>query len=299
VISIRRILCPVDFSPYSRRALAHAEVLARWYEAELTVMHAFGPLLPGLFGLEAPLSEETLASFDHAAVERELKAFAGAPQDAKHLPQFVVRAGAPAATIVHYAAEAGTDLVVLGTHGHTGFERFMLGSVTEKVVRKAPCPVLTVPKRAGEQPESPLFSRIVCGVDFSEVSDRAVRHALSLAQEARGHVTLLHVLDWLPDAHFAKYPQFDLDHFRRSQLSEARLRLDRLVPEEARNWCQPETRVACGKPYQQILATAQKEEADLIVLGVHGHGALDRMLFGSSTEHVVRQATCPVLTIRP
>jgi nucleotide-binding universal stress UspA family protein len=298
VIRIRQILCPVDFSPFARRALDHAAVLARWYEAELTVLHV-SPLMPTLFGMEPAVNAATLAPFDREALGRELLKFVGETANATPRPQLLVRSGPAAATVLGYAVENNTDLIVLGTHGRTGFERFMLGSVTEKVVRKATCPVLTVPRGASEGPESPLFGRILCAVDFSPASDRAAQYALSLAQEAKGQVTLLHVVEWLPDASFAKYPGFDVDHFRKSLLADARARTEALVPEEAQAWCEVDTRVVCGKPYQEILRIARNDDTHLVVLGVHGHGPIDRMLFGSTPQQVVRQAECPVLTIRP
>jgi nucleotide-binding universal stress UspA family protein len=298
VIQIRRILCPVDFSEFSRRALEHAVALSRWYEAELTILHV-SPLTPTIFGLEPAPSEAILAPFDRAAVGRELAAFVGDTKDVRPAPQRRALAGPTVGTILAFAAEAGTDLIVLGTHGRTGFERFMLGSVTEKVVRRAPCPVLTVPRRAEGAPEGALFGRILCGVDFSDASRRAVDYGLSLAQEAKAHVTLLHVVEWLPDESFSKYPQFDVDHYRRTLLTDARAKLEELVPEDARNWCDPDTRLVSGKPYQEILRIAADERSDLIVLGVHGRGPVDRMLFGSTTQAIVRQAACPVLTIRP
>ena len=298
MIRIRQILCPVDFSPFARRALEHAAVLARWYEAELTILHV-SPLLPTLFGMEPAVQAATVAAFDREVLGRELLKFVGETVNAMPRPELLVRFGPSAATLLGYAAENGTDLIVIGTHGRTGFERFMLGSVTEKVVRKARCPVLTVPRAASEAPERPLFGRILCAVDFSPASDRAAQYALSLAQEAKGHLTMLHVVEWLPDHSFAKYPGFDVDRFRRSLLAEARARADSLVPEEARAWCEVDTRIVCGKPYEEIVRIAHNDAADLVVLGVHGHGPIDRVLFGSTAQQVVRQAPCPVLTIRP
>jgi nucleotide-binding universal stress UspA family protein len=298
VIQIRRILCPVDFSEFSRRALDHAAALARWYGAELTIIHV-SPLMPTIFGFEPAPSAAVLAPFDREAVGRELLAFVGEMAQERPTPELRVLAGPTVRTILSLAAEAGTDLIVLGTHGRAGFERFMLGSVTEKVVRRAPCPVLTVPRRAEGMPERALFGRILCGVDFSDASRRAVDYALSLAQEAKAHVTLLHVVEWLPEESFSKYPQFDVDHYRRTLMTDARAKLEQLVPEDARNWCEPDTRLVSGKPYQEILRIAADQRSDLIVLGVHGCGPVDRMLFGSTTQAVVRQASCPVLTIRP
>jgi nucleotide-binding universal stress UspA family protein len=298
VIRIRQILCPVDFSPFSRRALDHAAVLARWYEAELTVVHV-SPFMPAILGLEPAVSAATLAPFDRETLGRELLEFVGETAKTRPAPQLLIRSGPAAATILECATEAKADLVVLGTHGRTGFERFMLGSVTEKVVRKAQCPVLTVPRGASEGPERPLFGRILCAVDFSPASDRATQYALSLAQEVKGHLTMLHVVEWLPDHSFAKYPGFDVDHFRKSLLTDARARTEALVPEEARAWCETDTRIVCGKPYEEIVRIARNDAADLVVLGVHGHGPVDRVLFGSTAQQVVRQASCPVLTIRP
>ena len=255
--------------------------------------------MPTLFAPDPAMSAATLGVFDRETLRRDLLKFVGETMGSKAAPEIVLRSGAAAPEILHYAAETSTDLVVLGTHGRTGFEHFMLGSITEKVVRRAPCPVLTVPRGDDRQPESPLFSRILCGVDFSETSDQAASHALSLAQEAKGRLTLLHVLEWMPDRTLAEYPQFNLEQYRRSLISDARTRLEALVPEEARNWCEANARVAYGKPYQEILRIAREDAADLIVTGTHGSGPLDRMLFGSTAQHLVRQAVCPVLTIRP
>lgn len=109
---------------------------------------------------------------------------------------------------------------------------------------------------------------------------------------------MLHAVEWLPDKSLEDYPGFDADRHRRSLLEDVRKRVEALVPEEARNWCEPDARIVCGKPYQEILRVAHTDAADLIVLGVHGHGPIDRMLFGSTAQQVVRQAECAVLTVR-
>ena len=296
MLNIRRVFCPVDFSPISKRALDHATVIARWYEAELVVLHVI-PLMPTLFGFPAAIDTAAVAAADADAVIPELTRFAGEATMSSGT-RLVVRSGAPSAEIVRYAAEEGADLLVLGTHGRTGFEKFMVGSVTEKVLRKAPCPVLSVPPHCLGQPERPVFGRILFGADFSEASDQASGYALSLAQEANGRLTLLHVIDWMPDKNLAKYPEFDAAAYREVVAREARRQLEALVPDEARNWCEPDLRISCGKPYREILRIAAEEGSDLIVLGAHGRGPIDRMLFGSTAQHVVRQALCPVLTVR-
>jgi nucleotide-binding universal stress UspA family protein len=295
MIDVRRILCPVDFSPHSLSALQHGVSLARWYEAELTILHVV-PLLPAVFTLPAGgLSTAPLPRFDSAAVCREVRDFAQ-PAIVGVGAEIEIREGSAAAEILDYVSEADVDLVVLGTHGRTGFERFMLGSVTERVLRRAPCPVLTVP-RAEEEHGEPLFKNVLCGVDFSEASSRAARYALSLAQEGRSRLTLLHVVDWMSEEELARYPHLDPAGYQKLWMSEAGERLETLVPEDARTWCEVSTQVACGKAHREVLRIAADEHVDLIVMGVHGRDAIDLLLFGSTIQHVVRHATCPVLTV--
>jgi nucleotide-binding universal stress UspA family protein len=130
-----------------------------------------------------------------------------------------------------------------------------------------------------------FFKRIFCATDFSPASDEAVRYATALAAEADGSLFLAHVID-RPGAP----PDFDC---------AARAQLRRAVPPEAREWCRVEEIVTRGKAAPEILRLAADREAGLIVIGVHGRGLLDLMAFGSVTHQVVREAACPVLTVRP
>ncbi len=207
-----------------------------------------------------------------------------------------VEAGAPAEAILACARAVSADLIVLGTHGATGFEHLVLGSVTEKVLRRATCPVMTVPPRARATSRLP-FAQIVCPIDFSRSSELALQFALSMAQEANAQVTLLHVLEWANDQPLSqlKYiaPEY---HGYREQ--DANARLSSMIPDAVRDWCTPTVHLAHGKPHEEILAFAARQRADAIVMGVQGRNAVDVMLFGSTTNQVVRRATCPVLTLR-
>jgi nucleotide-binding universal stress UspA family protein len=183
------------------------------------------------------------------------------------------------------AAAASADVIVMGTHGARGFERFVLGSITEKVLRKATCPVMTIPR--GELPGEErnfLFHTILCPVDFSDCSTDALRTACDLAKEMHGRLVLLHVVDWIGD----EVPSASLQE-------AAYERLDALVPAGA-----PPARqiVRGGRAFREIARVADETGAGLIVMGVQGRGAIDLMLFGSTTHHVIREARCPVLTIR-
>jgi nucleotide-binding universal stress UspA family protein len=185
----------------------------------------------------------------------------------------------------------------MGTHGAGGFEHLVLGSVTEKVLRKAECPVLTVPPKARASSNLP-FKRILCPVDFSDSSLAALDFAFSLAQLDQAELTILHVFEWLPGDEALTNRPINVPEYRREVERDFSQKLDQLVPDSVRSWCRPATRIGHGKPYREILGAAIENRADLIVMGVHGRNALDMMLFGSTTNQVVRRATCPVLTLR-
>jgi nucleotide-binding universal stress UspA family protein len=131
-----------------------------------------------------------------------------------------------------------------------------MGSVTEKVMLKATCPVLTVPRAVDGRAQAPVFRRIVCGTDFSEASLRGLKFALSFCAEAGGHLTLLHAVEWMPEASLPGLPQFDLRQFGASLVSEAQARLEQLVPAETRDWCEIKATVRVGKPYVEMRTAA-------------------------------------------
>ena len=209
----------------------------------------------------------------------------------------LIDSGHAATAILALASALPADPIVIGTHGIGGFEHLLLGSVTEKVLRKAACPVLTVPPRARMTSRLP-FKRLLCPVDFSEPSLAALELALSFAQEGDADLTILHVFERSADEEpLANRPIVAPEYLREVE-AEFTARLHALVPQNVGDACRPQARTAHGKPYREILGIATEDQADLIVMGVHGRNALDLMLFGSTTNQVVRRATCPVLTLR-
>ena len=296
MIEIQRILCPVDRSLTSGRALDYGLMLAGWYEAALTAFEvAWINAPPATIASPPGLSPAQLQDF-----EADLRLFVDRHAPAGAAVTTKVAHGAAAVTaIVEEARAWPADLIVIGTHGHSGFERFLLGSVAEKTLRKAPCPVLTIPPSAPGAPAQPQpFTSILCAVDFSPASSRALEYGLQLAQESGRRLTLLHVFDWDEDRLMPA--QFDqATRTIRHEHREATLeRLRALVPGEAQTWCDVRVITATGRPHEKVVLAAAAERADLIVLGAHGRRASDVLLLGSTTNQVVRHATCPVLTIR-
>lgn len=305
--NVARILCPIDFSEASRHALDEAIVIAQFFNARMTVLHVHSQAyLPvPAYGMPTDVGTLTLSPEDTDRLRQDVEQFVTPARAAGLAVSIVVEPGMPVSHILATAKALPADLIVIGTHGLSGFERLVLGSVTEKVLRKATCPVLTVPPRAEGSAAVP-FKHIVCAVDFSETSLKALTTALSLAQEADAELTLVHVLEWpsltTHDIMTAASPElgtagvFDFERYRTLLEADAAERLKTLVPAGAKEWCTPETRILHGKPWAEILSAATARHADLIVLGVRGRHPIDVMLFGSTANQLVRRATCPVLT---
>jgi nucleotide-binding universal stress UspA family protein len=232
-------------------------------------------------------------------VTEDVRRFTGSTTGADlNAADVVVIEGSPVREILRQAEDRRTDLLVMDTHGRSGFEALFLGSVTEKVLRTTHVPVLTVPP-AVERVESVVYKTILCPIEFSDPSTRALEYALTLAEETGAQLILLHVVEQLVDApQFGELSPLSLEQYRQRLEEDARVRLRSAVPEEVRVWCTPEERVLSGKTYRVILDLAQQEKVEVVVMGVHGKGALNRRLFGSTTHHVIREAGCPVLTLR-
>jgi len=309
MVRIEHVLCPIDFSDYSRHAFDRAFAIARTHGAALTALHVVPiqlatPVLP--YVEPQSLGPFGISDADRERIVAELRRFL-AVDTSLGVPVSFETTEAPDIDqeILVHATRLPADLIVMGTHGRSGFQRLMLGSVTEKVLRKARAPVLTVPSAlsaldpAGREP----FRRILCAVDFSECSMAGLRYAASLAEESRARLATVHVIELAPPAYDPLVgPPMDLPGYRQACETASRERLRNVIPVDLRQSSKIESGVeeivVCGKPHHEILRIAGNWQSDLIVLGVHGRNAVDRLLFGSTVEPVVRRAHCPVLTVR-
>lgn len=297
--AIETVLCPVDFSKNSELALDYALAIAKQHDARVSVMHVVPDVLadPEVFPY---LSAPVLPSG-----ETRDRAF-------KQLGQFVTRArrqelaadvfledGDVVDQVTAKANSLPADLIVVGTHGRRGFGRLLMGSVTERLLRHASRPVLSVSPHASAPPEAgPTFQRILCPVDFSPSSLRGLDLALALAGD-EGSVTVLNVVEFYVDVAVGEAIAFDLEGVREQHRKQATEKLEQAVAADKRSRTKLQTEVLhSGGAYKEILRTAEKAGSDLIVMGVMGRSATDMFFFGSTTNHVVRAAGCPVLTTR-
>lgn len=300
MVTFKRILCPTDLSEESVPSLKYAATLASRYGAHLTVLHvvpSFEPVVVASPVMMYPTQVVLPVSRDDVLDDLH-RLVTAAGVDATNTT-FEIDAGDPAKIIVEQSVASAAGLVVMGTHGRSGFERLLIGSVAEKVLRKAPCPVLLVPPDATMTNSADVtFRNILCPVDFSPSALQALGFAFELAGGRDATVRVLYALDWLPEEELRTNAHFNVPEYRQHVVKEAAARLDALLAPQARTSIAIEPVVAVGRAYREILRAAEDAPTDLIVMGAQGRGGLGLTLFGSTTQQVVRAATCPVLTVR-
>jgi len=280
---IERILCPVDFSQWSLIAYRHAQSIAGRYRAGLVVQHIIEleQCVSALYAPRLELFEEFLRTRRANALEDLQRIVSTSGGTA---PEIIVEEGIPADAILSLARSRAMSLIVLGTHGRRGLDHLMLGSVTERVLRHASCPVLAVKQGAADDPVP--IRRIVCCVDFSAHSRRALEYALSAAEAYDAEVSVLHVLDDISGS-------ADIG----TETAAAMDKLEKLFPAAAPRSTKTHLEVRLGKAYQEILNFATEIQADLIVTGVRGRNSLDLAVFGSTIYRVMQLGQAAVLAV--
>lgn len=279
--AIKHVLCPVDFSAPSAQALRCAAAFSAVVGAELTILYVRA------VGHQRDLTETS---------DTSLAAFAATVVGREPSHRLLERRGEPVTEILHAAVNAASDLIVMGTHGRTGLQRLLLGSVAERVIRRSPTPVMTIPPamalRAGD---ALRLARVLCAVSLSEPSSRAVGYASSIAAAAGAHLVLAHALEWSEesDPHAGNgSPVLP------SSEADAMARLGELVTDDVRARCHPELVVGYGPPADEILRVVRERDVDLVVLGVQRRNPIDLAVFGSTAQRLLRDGACAVLTVR-
>lgn len=287
--TVTRILCPVDLSDSSRRALDYGLALGRQHEAQVRVLQVVD--LHGWAGASVE-GLDALSGQNRAALEEQLGWWAARSVNAAGAST-EVREGPVVAGILAAAREMSADLIVMSTHGRSGFERLALGSVTEKVLRKASCPVLVVPSGQDAVVRTGVLTRVVCATDFSEPSVQATAWARLFAGEAPHALSIVNVIDWPFGETHGPDPVTQLRH----NLEEEALESLREVAAVQAGAPAAALVVRFGKAGRELLRYAREAHAELIVIGVSGRGAIDRAILGSTAHHVLRDAPCPVLAV--
>src|SRR5208283_4977594 len=292
MLEIKRILCPIDFSEFSARAYRYALTIAGHYRSKVVAQHIveLWRYPSAGFAASASLYDEFCQAVLESGKE-QLQEFVKKHTQDEALPELVVHHGRAPDSILSFAEAQKVDVIVMGTHGHRGYDRLMLGSVTERVMRTASCPVLAVCQEPRDSTgtgkdhgHAHYLRRILYCTDFSENSDPALNYAISATEEYDAELTLLHVMEEVPSA--AKTEK---------AIAAATEQLEKLIPPEGRKSLKVKTAVRMGKPYRQIIQFALEAQIDMVAMGVRGRGALDLAVFGSTTYRVLQLGPCPVL----
>ncbi len=289
-IALHNILYLTDFSEPSQAALPFAIVVAREFGATVHALHILVPQ-PYIYSAvemtgAAIEAQEENAQLEMLKVEAQL---AGVPHEVA-----VVRGAGVWPALEHASAACEANLIVLGTHGRTGVQKFLLGSVAEEIFRRSPVPVLTIgPWVRKSVHNAAHFRRVLFTTDFTADSLVALPYALSLAQENEARLILLHVI--------GEREQMAARQRIETTVAHVLHELHELVPKDAELWCRPEAVVEYGEPAARILEAAKERDADLIVIGVRnkgGHLGAATHLERAVAHKIVAHANCPVLTVR-
>lgn len=284
-LAFESIVFATDFSANSRVAGEYAGRLAHHYGADLVVGHAYVATSAAM-SVEA----EGRLSVQRGGLEQELATLAHklAPQGTRI--RTVLHEGSPEELALELASSQNSPLLVLGTQGRGRIEHHMLGSSAEAILRAVACPVLTV----GPQVKPPVgngveFRNILFATDFSREAIQAADYAVTLAQSFGSHIHVLHAVP----AEVIKHPD-RMKEMQKKFFHE----LDQIVPESARQFCNPRSFVAVGEARQQILEHVREHNINLIVLGVRRSTQFEMHFQMRLTYRLITESPCPVLTIR-
>lgn len=290
----RRILLPTDFSSGAARARDYAVFLAQIYGAELRLLHVSQPY-PTL--TTDAVAEPYLLEPVRQQVSRVMDELSGRLREAGIQASGMQTIGIPSEEIIRTAREEGADIIVMGTQGRTGLDHVLVGSTAERVVKGAPCPVMTVrPSSNADSQQVPItVQRLLVPVDFSDSSVDVLEVALHVARRLGASVTLLHVVEWAwLRLQFTVAELAESDRVRTEMESRLGQYADLLRAQGLR----VETVMrGGGGPGDFIVETAEQQRSDLIIMGTHGRRGIRRALIGSVAEAVLRAAPCPVLTV--
>ena len=288
-IKLQNILFATDFSPSAESALSYAIHLAHRYEAGLYTVN----VLPHLPFVEAPQPDPEQARF---LAEQRMAAFIGSESFKNVRHKELIEEGEVPEVLSKLARKYEIDLVVIGTCGRKGLGKLLLGSVAEEVFRDAECPVLTVGPHATRGKVDGDLRHILYATDFGTESTYGLPYAISMAEENRARLTLLHVAPEpgvaLPEAEPGTMPVFD----RSEVVAFTEQQLRALIPEGSQLWHEPEYIVEFGSAAETILRIAA-DTVDMIVMGVKRPTALTKHLGAGVAYKVVCGAPCPVLSV--
>jgi nucleotide-binding universal stress UspA family protein len=295
----KNILVPVDFSEPSKKAVTYGLTLADQLRARLVIAHIVPESTALAYAFPTQTNEIEKDQEDKARAE--IQRLLPLQYREKYAIQMIVRTGTIETELLRIVNDERADLVVMGTHGRGNPGRWLLGSVTERLLRKLPVPVLTVSHIGEEAHTIELVSleRIVYATDLFENTDAGLESAHALSYGAGAQFTVMHCVYYRDRMWWAPSAIPDFDNLRTKFLAEMRQKVDAVISRAGMPEIPIEFLVVEGKPYEKILQTASDHAAGIIVMNLQSKSTLERALIGSTAERVVRLSSIPVLSVPP
>lgn len=205
-----------------------------------------------------------------------------------------VRNGTPSATILAYVDEHDIDLIAMGTHGRTGLKRFVLGSVTEHVLRASPVPILAA-RGDEDDPQQAPYEHILVPTDGSSCAAGAIDHALAVGGACGATIHAVNVVD--TESARARSGDVVPSEYLGTLREDGEEALSGVVARGDSAGLTVESATLDGRPSEQLIGYAKEHDIDLAVMGTHGRSGLERFLLGSTTERLIRESTFPVIAV--
>ncbi len=321
-IEPRKIMCLMDLSFFTNTLLSYGAVLAKNYQSKLYLCHVIS-------GKDTQSGSADTASRSGAFRTSSVPQARDYLQDlAKDLPvesDVIVTRGDPVDEIQRTTQANNIDMVMAATHGVAGAKRFWKGSVTKKLIKALPCPILVLHARRilpmASVEQSINLNKIVVGCDLASDSSNALDHGLEFAEKFQAQLHLIHVIKptefivkmssdpvdikashpiaWSSSSHLKMdLESTDENQMRRTKMmNQLKVQLTDMMPEDHHNQCPAIAVLLDGEPHKELINYAKQQQIDMIVLGTRNHSILKKFMVGSITDKIIQDANCPVLTI--
>ena len=298
-IHLKTILCAIDFSQYINQTLHYGVGLSKGFGARLIVFHSVHVPEDQLFASPIAEHEQELERLSDKALKKIEKLM----QSCEVNWTAVVTKGDPVEKIAEEAEHENVDLVMAVSHGIKGFKRFLLGTVVERMARGLNRPFLVIPpkKRSKASDDNVFFSfeRLVVGCDLSPDISPALEYARYIAKKFGSEIHLLHTLESPVNEEIIDKTEGPYEKVQQTLIQRLSDRLLDLYPDRNDEEFKIRAIVKTGIPGEALIRYSKEQNADLVIVGIRRHGAIEKILVGSTTEAVLRHSPCPVLVVSP
>jgi nucleotide-binding universal stress UspA family protein len=297
---MKKILFPYDLSESAREVIPYVRSLAEGFNSDIYLLHVIADL--GKWG-KVYIPHTSMDSFQKEAsqtAEKAMEALCHEELKGCSVAQRKVISGDPATEILSALQADDIDLLIMGTHGRKGLEHAIFGSVAEEVVKKSAVPVMTVNPSKSKRPEAGYtFKKVLFPMDFSECAETVFPEALALAKRFEARLFMLFVAR---DISYLTTVDVSRDLLNNTVAEVARAgeeKMEAFCSKQLADFSDYEAKVAIGSPADEILRYGNEQGVHVIVMGTHGRRGLERTLMGSVADHVMKNASSPVITMNP